>query len=215
MQELVAVGNDIDAARTVARQTGGVLYVTTSPKDTSPEDTPAGTTTGGRPFQALVRAATDDLDALLPAAQVGLYVAFSRAIRTRPTSPAPGEPSPGVTAIFPLIHNPELTHTQADKHWRETHAPLAQKHHPGMWDYTQLSILATLAGEHYDGLALVAFESETDLRTRFFGNDNDIEVITQDVAKFADVKASPRRVIATETIFGQRPPAAEINWPHD
>ncbi len=215
MQELVAVSNDIEAANAVAQATSGVLYTSRKRggEDTVPTD--GGAEEEARPFQALVRATSDDIDTLLPAAELGLYVVFSRVIRSRPIEVVPGEPSPGVTAVFALIHNPELTHAQADKHWRDTHAPLALKHHPGMWDYTQLSVVATLSGEHYDGFALVAFESETDLRTRFFGDENDVNTIVADVAKFADTKRSPRRVVATEHIFGQRPPVSEITWPHD
>ncbi len=210
MQELVAVSNDIEAASAAAQATNGVLY--TCRKKSSTDGTPDEE---ARPFKTLVRATTDNIDTLLPAAELGLYVVFSRTIRSRPVEVAPGKTSPGVTAVFALIHKPELTHAQADMHWRDIHAPLALKHHPGMWDYTQLSIVATLAGEHYDGFALVAFESETDLRTRFFGDENDLDTIVEDVAKFADTKRSPRRVIATERIFDQRPPVSKTTWPHD
>ena len=81
-----------------------------------------------------------------------------------------------------------------------------------MWDYTQLSVVNTLSGLEVDGFALVSFESAASMKERFFGDDNDREVIYQDVAKFADPK-SPRRVVATETIFGSRPPTASVTWP--
>ena len=222
MQELVAIGNDIAAAETAAQATGGVLYVArdgAARGNTAPDGA-----SKPLPFRTLVRAATDSIATLLPAAQLGLYVVFSRTIRTRPVAVQPGEVSPGVTAVFALVHHPELTHTQADTHWRETHAPLALKHHPGMWDYTQLSVVSPVlgwadaqapVGEHYDGFALVSFASESDLRTRFFGDENDVKTIAADVSKFADVERSPRRVVATEQIFGQRPPMAEASWPHD
>ena len=203
MHELVVTGNDPEAAAEVAASVGGVCYAA------DPDD--------GRelPFRTLVRAMTDSADALTRAGKVGTYLAFSRIIRERPLGADPGAPSPGLTAIFPMVHHPDLTHAQGDSHWRDTHAPLALRHHPGMWDYTQLSVVATLNGSPYDGFALVSFASLEDMRERFFGDDHDREVIRADVAKFADMQRSPRRVITTETIHRQRPPVPAVTWPHD
>ena len=203
MHELVVTGNDAEAAAEVAASVGGVCYAA------DPDDRREF------PFRTLVRAMTDAPDLLAPAATVGTYLAFSRIIRERPLGSDPGTPSPGLTAIFPMVHHPELTHAQGDSHWRDTHAPLALQHHPGMWDYTQLSVAATLNGPSYDGFALVSFASLSDLRERFFGDDHDREVIRADVAKFADIERSPRRVITTETIYRQRPPLPAVTWPHD
>ncbi len=201
MYEFVVTGDDPSIARAVSADVGGVCYAA------DPDD--------GRelPYRTLVRAVTDNTERLAPAAATGRYVAFSRVIRERPVNGDPGTASPGVTAIFPLIHHPELTHAHCDSHWRDIHAPLALRHHPGMWDYTQLSVVATLDGPPIDGFALVAFASVADLRERFFGDENDRQVIRDDVAKFADTQRSPRRVIATETIYGQRPPSPAGNRP--
>ena len=57
-----------------------------------------------------------------------------------------GEPTPGVTAAYGMLRKPDLTHEQADAHWRDTHAPLALRHHPGMWHYHQVSIDEVLDG---------------------------------------------------------------------
>ncbi len=202
MQELIAIGNDLDAASEVAARLGGISYL--GDPDEQRE----------LPFRALVRAMTDDIDALAPAAGVGLYVGFCRTIRERPDPVAPGTPSRGVTAIFPLLHHPDLDHRRSDDHWRDTHAPLALKHHPGMWDYSQLSVVHTVRGPRIDGFALCSFASLDDMRERFFGDDHDREVIYADVASFAD-PASPRRVVATETIHHARPPVPAVTWPHD
>ena len=200
MHELVAVGNDPEAAAEVARSLEGVCYIGDPNEQRE------------LPFRALVRCVTDKPQNLAPAAGVGLYLGFSRVIRTRPTTSPIGVSSPGVTAIFPLLHHPDLTHEQADAHWRDVHAPLALRHHPGMWDYTQLSVVNTFSGPKIDGFALVSFESVEFMKERFFGDDNDRDVIYRDVAAFANPK-SPRRVVATETIFGTRPPTATVSWP--
>ena len=83
-----------------------------------------------------------------------------------------------------------------------------------MWDYTQLSVTRTLSGPEIDGFALVSFESIDSMKERFFGDDNDRDVIYRDVASFADPN-SPRRVVTTETIYGTRPPTPRITWPHE
>lgn len=203
MLELVVTGNDPEAAANVAASVGGICYAA-DPNERRE-----------LPFRTMVRAMTDNPSVLAPAAECGTYLAFSRIIRERHATAAPGTPSPGVSAIFGLVHRPELTHEQGDSHWRDVHAPLALQHHPGMWDYTQLSIVSTLSGAPCDGFALVSFASVDDMRERFFGDDHDREVIRSDVAKFADPERSPRRVVATETIYRQRPPMPAVTWPHD
>ncbi|MBQ29346.1 MAG: hypothetical protein CL434_06020 [Acidimicrobiaceae bacterium] len=200
MHELVAVGNDLEAAAEVASNLGGICYLGDH-QETRP-----------LPFRTMVRAVTDSPEQLAAAGELGTYLVFSRVIRERPAATQSGTTSPGVTAVFPLLHHPGLTHEEADAHWRDIHAPLALRHHPGMWDYTQLSVARTLTGPKIDGFALVAFDSLESMKERFFGDDNDREVIYADVASFADPK-SPRRVVATETIYGQRPPTAKITWP--
>jgi hypothetical protein len=202
MQELIGIGNDLDAAQEVASSLGGVSYL--GDPDESRE----------LPFRALVRVMTDNLDAVAPAAGLGLYVAFCRTIRERPELVIPGRASTGVTAIFPMLHHPDLDHRRSDDHWRDTHAPLALRHHPGMWDYTQLSVVHTIQGPELDGFALCSFASLDDMKHKFFGDDHDREVIYADVASFANPR-SPRRVVATETIHGQRPPVPATTWPHD
>jgi uncharacterized protein (TIGR02118 family) len=202
MFEIVAVGNDIEAAVKASSNLGGVCYLA----DPTDERT--------LPFRTLIRCVTDNPQDLNAAAGNGMYLVFSRVIRERKTKIESGVPSPGVTAIFPLLHHPTLTHEQSDAHWRDVHAPLALQHHPGMWDYTQLSVTRTLSGPEIDGFALVSFESIDSMKERFFGDDNDRDVIYRDVASFADPN-SPRRVVTTETIYGTRPPTPRITWPHE
>jgi len=99
------------------------------------------------------------------------------------------------------VHFPEITHQQADAHWRDVHAPLALEHHGFMSHYTQLSVVHTLSGLPLDGFALCGFETIEDLRERFYSRPDGPEVIAADVKNFADLKNSPGRLIATEQRF--------------
>jgi EthD domain len=151
-------------------------------------------------FRALVIG--EDRQAIEPMADIGLYRVHVRPMRHQRRVWPRGDASPGVTAAFGMLRRPDLTHEQSDAHWRDTHAPLALRHHPGMWHYHQVSIDEVLDGRFYDGIALCAFASEQDLVERFFGSPDDQEVIRADVAKFSDMTNSPRRVRMTEWRFG-------------
>ena len=144
----------------------------------------------------------EDRDAVAAVADVGLYRVQVRRMRHQRRFWAPGEPTPGVTAAFGMVRHPDLAHVDSDAHWRDVHAPLALRRHPGMWHYHQVSIDEVLEGRAFDGIALCAFASEQDLVERFFGGPEDQEVIRADVASFADMVASPRRVRMTEWRFG-------------
>ena len=182
-----AVGSNGAAALDAARAVGGAALVAVDRRRQ-----PA--------FSALVLG--EDRDRLGVVADVGLYAVTVRRMRhQRRTWPA-GTASPGVTAAYPMVRRPGLTHEQADAHWRDVHAPLALRHHPGMWHYHQISIDDVLAGPVWDGIALCAFASAQDLSERFFGDDHDRDVITADVARFSDVTGSPRRVRLVEWRFG-------------
>ncbi|MGE0728398.1 MAG: EthD family reductase [Acidimicrobiia bacterium] len=189
MLELVALGSDPDAARTVAQTHGGTAYLTDKP---DPD----------RPFASMVRLATADPDALAPAADLGLYLCYVRTMRRHPEQWRHPLPTPGVVAVFGMVRKDGLTHAEADAHWRDIHAPLALRHHPGMWDYRQCSVVRTFAGVAYDGFALCAFGSRTELKERFFDGPEGQEIIRQDVAIFADGVRSPKRVLAQEWRFG-------------
>ena len=178
-----ALGSRGPAAIDVAKQTGGTAFVALE-RERDPV------------FAGLVLAT--DREALEPVADLGLYEVEVRRMRhQRRTWPA-ASPSPGVTAAFVMVRRPGLTHEQADAHWRDVHAPLALRHHPGMWHYHQISITDVLAGPPYDGIALCAFASEQEMSERFFGGPEDRAIISADVETFADTANSPRRVRTVE-----------------
>ncbi len=184
MLEFIALGRDAKRGREVAAELGGTAYG-------AAEDTPAAL-----PFRSLVRAVTSDLDALAPVAELGCYLSYRRAMRAESVERERGAPTRGVVAIFGMYRNASLTHAEADSHWRDTHAPLALTHHPGMCDYLQCSVIRVLEGPAYDGFAFCKFASQRDMKERFFDDEAGRQTILSDVAKFADTDRSPRAVRA-------------------
>ena len=182
-----ALGSRGNEAIAAARSIGGTAYVA---NDGQREPV----------FGALVLG--DDRAALEGVADIGLYRVQVRPMRHQRRCWPHGDATPGVTAVFGMLRHPSLAHEQSDAHWRDTHAPLALRHHPGMWHYHQVSIDEVLDGRFYDGIALCAFASEQELKVRFFGGPDDQQVIRDDVASFADTTNSPRRVRMTEWRFG-------------
>ena len=180
-----ALGRQRPTAIEVARSIGGTAFVA---NDGQREPV----------FDSLVIG--PDRAALERVAEIGLYEVEVRPMRHQRRFWPAGVASPGVTAAFAMIRHPDLTHDQADAHWRDVHAPLALRHHPGMWHYHQISITAVLDGAAYDGIALCAFASEQEMAERFFGGPQDRAIIAADVASFAD-PSSPRRVRMTEWRF--------------
>jgi hypothetical protein len=144
----------------------------------------------------------DDRAAVERIADIGLYAVEVRPMRHQRRFWPADAASPGLTAAFGMVRRADLTHAQSDAHWRDIHAPLALRHHPGMWHYHQVTVDEVLAGPAYDGIALCAFASEQELTERFFGGPEDRAVISADVATFADTTSSPRRVRMTEWRFG-------------
>ena len=114
----------------------------------------------------------------------------------------PGARLPGVIGLFPMVRHPDRSHRDADRHWRDVHAPLALEHHAAMSHYTQLSVVHRLHGPEWDGFALCGFDSMEDLKERFFATPEGRIAIRDDVARFADTRSSPRRLIVVEESYG-------------
>lgn len=139
------------------------------------------------PFAGIALVVADDLATLSARADAGLHLVCKRTIK-------PG--TANVYGLYPLVHHPDLTHQQTDAHWRDKHGPLALEHHAYMTHYVQLSIVQTLAGRPLDGIALCGFDSVDDLKNRFYTAPASEQVIAEDIAKFADLKKSPRGLTA-------------------
>jgi hypothetical protein len=171
-----AATTDLAAARSLAAELGGTLYVDEREQWQH------------LPFRALLTAQAEDPAVLAAVGDVGTYRAELRHIK-------PG--SAHVFGLFPMIRAPGLSHEQADAHWRDKHGPLALEQHRHMTEYVQLNVLETLSGPAFDGIALCGFASEDDLRHRFYSEPGGAEIIAADIQRFADTKRSPRRLIAT------------------
>jgi len=179
MLELVGLGTDVAAAEALASRVNGLAYRNhPSEKD-------------ARPYSAMVRVATDDIEAVRAISDVGLYLCFSREIKAPAKAPTPERS----IATFGLVRNPALTHRECDDHWRDNHGPLALEMHSAMCDYHQLSVVETLHGQPLDGIAMCAFETRQDLSEKFFNDDDARAAIIADVMIFSDASASPPRVV--------------------
>lgn len=184
MLELVALGSDHEAARQLAVDCGGTACINHSDESDK------------RPYSTLVRVSTDNIEAVREVGDVAVHVAFARVIKAPAGPAADGR----VIGAFGLRSHPDLGHRGSDDHWRDVHGPLALASHSAMCDYTQLSIVATLSGPALDGIALCAFDSRSDLREKFFNDEAAKAAIEADVASFADVRSSPRRVVLTQIV---------------
>jgi uncharacterized protein (TIGR02118 family) len=165
--------------------------------------------TAAPPFTGVLRldGAAAVLDALASGAvrdvaDVGVYRSRERHVKVRPVTWPAGAPSPGVGAVFATRRHPDLDHAQYDEHWRDVHAPLAVRHHVGMWDYWQCVLDEALApgSPDYDGVAIVQFPSLVDLEERFFDGPEGRAIIQADAASFVDL-AVLERVLMTEHIL--------------
>ena len=174
--ELAAATNDLDAALALARQPEFRAYADQRERARN------------LPFKALVVGTTDRLAPLREIGAVGLYLVCRRTIK---------QGTPHAVGLFPLIAHPDLGHDAADAHWRDVHAPLALVHHEHMTAYDQLCVVHRFSGLDVDGFALCGFASFEDLKDRFYTSEESVGIIANDVNRFADVKGSPGRLVAT------------------
>lgn len=179
--EYAITSNKPEALRQAAQNLGGTFYF--DPREKWQH----------LPFRALATVTSDNVEELETLADVGLAVVCRRLIK---------DGVPESIGMFPMVRHRDLTHAESDAHWRDKHAPLALEHHCHMTHYTQLSVTHTISGPVYDGFALCGFASEDDLRHRFYTTKESVQVINDDVHRFATPKASPPRLIVQETRYG-------------
>ena len=184
MLELVGLGSDVDAAKDLAVRLGGKAYQ----NHPSERDT--------RPYSAMLRVETDDIEAVTAVSDVALYVCFSRVIKA-PVQEPTAERS---IATFGMMRHPDKSHRECDDYWRDNHGPLAIEMHAAMCDYSQLSVLSTIHGMPLDGIAMCAFSTREDLSKKFFNDDAAKAAIIEDVGNFSNPTGSPARVVLQQTV---------------
>jgi uncharacterized protein (TIGR02118 family) len=169
--------------------------------DVRPEE--AGLRPGGSPaFDAVLELwAEDDGSArevcaeLAATAAADLYRVTEKVEKERLRNWPSGVVSPGIKSIYLARRRDGMSHEAMARHWAETHAPLALKHHVGMWRYVRNTVEDTLTpvADPWDGLAELHFRTSDDLINRMFDSDEGRRVIMADIAKFS----GPGKVLHT------------------
>jgi uncharacterized protein (TIGR02118 family) len=129
-----------------------------------------------------------------------------RVISAEPAGPA-GEPAPGVKMVSFMRRAEGMTHEQFVRHWTERHTPLAQRHHVGLWNYTQNVVRRALTpgGAAIDGIAELHFRTRADFEDRFFDSDDGRDVILADVKRFM-LPPSRETALMREAVRSERHP---------
>ena len=119
-----------------------------------------------------------------------------------------GQPTPGLGTVFFCHKRADLTAEEFHRRWTSSHGPLALRHHMGMWDYDQVSVLEVHHGDVLGpvaGIAVVQWPSHADLTDRFFDGDEGAAAIRADAGSFTDLDATVSHLM-TETVLGDPDP---------
>jgi hypothetical protein len=202
---VVAIASDAAALRAVGEAAvadgSAARAALHTPLDTAAAATPAG----------VLRCVGDTrrlLDACGEVADLGLATVASRHLRRHRRVWDLGGPTPGVGTVFFCHKRPDLSAEEFNRRWTTSHGPLALRHHMGMWDYDQVSILEVHHGELLHavaGIAVVQWPSHADLADRFFDGDEGAAAIRADAESFTDLDATASHLM-TETMLGEPDP---------
>ncbi|MGE0823927.1 MAG: EthD family reductase [Candidatus Binatia bacterium] len=109
-----------------------------------------------------------------------------------------------VHLLFLMRRKPGLSRAECQRHWREIHAPLAQRI-PGMRRYVQSHVIAAANEETpYDGAAEIWVNDETAATTVFQSKEYK-EGAYLDEPKFVDIKSALRLQTEDRMIFAGAP----------
>lgn len=116
-----------------------------------------------------------------------VYHVSEKVEREREQTWPAGDRSPGVKSVYLARRRDDMSHEAFAAHWRDTHAPLALKHHVGMWRYVRNVVLEPLTPDAppWDGFAELHFRTAQDLRERMYDSDEGRAVIAADIARFS------------------------------
>jgi hypothetical protein len=165
----------------------------------------------GGETQAVVRVTGGDesfLEAWREHCDVGLYRTASRHVLRHVHTWPLGDVSPGVTMLFNIHRRPGMSADDFHQWWERSHAPIALQHHVGMWDYTQVSVVETIHGEHWDGFAVTQWPTLDDLMHRFSSGPEGTEALRHDAAQFTDPATLTRHLLDEHVLV-------EAPWPVD
>ena len=92
-----------------------------------------------------------------------------------------GERAPGVKAVILVRRKEGITPTQFERHWRESHAPLALRHHVGMWKYVRNVVQEILhpSAPVADGIVELHFPTVRDQRERLYDSEEGKAIIVR------------------------------------
>jgi hypothetical protein len=147
-------------------------------------------------------------DSLATHCDVGLHRTATRHVlrhvRTWPLDTA----SPGVTMLFSINRRPGMDVDDFHDWWERSHAPIALRHHVGMWDYAQVSVVDTVHGDPWDGFAVTQWPTLDDLMHRFSSGPEGTEALRHDAAQFTDATTLQRALMDEIVVL-------EPEWPTD
>ena len=107
-----------------------------------------------------------------------------------------GEPDARTVALVYFVRRRRgLDYAEFERHYRERHAPLARKHHPGIARYVQNFLVdADDAEREFDAVSELWFASERDSRERFYRDAESERIVAEDVARFLEPRAGAMRL---------------------
>jgi len=204
---VVAVASDAEALRVAADDAVGAGLVTRAALHVAND--PIGDGPG-----AVLRAVGDVaalLTSLAPAADLGLAATASRHLRRHRRIWPTGDPTPGVGTVFFCHSRHDLEPAEFHRRWTTSHGPLALRHHMGMWDYDQVSLLEVRGGpllEGVEGIAVVQWPTGADLAHRFFDGPEGAAAIRADAESFTDLESTARYLMTETVLVDVDPPTA-------
>jgi uncharacterized protein (TIGR02118 family) len=117
------------------------------------------------------------------------YRVQQRHLKQRAPSQAPAARTVGVVMVAPVYRNPTLSPAHFEEHWAMRHAPLALRHHVGMWDYRQNVVREALSpsSASHDGIAMLGFPSVEAFKKGLYDSAEGREAIVADSQRFVDM----------------------------
>jgi uncharacterized protein (TIGR02118 family) len=154
----------------------------------------AATSSRARPalFDAALEAVVSEPQLLREQLERIEHVAYrveQRHLKERARHEPPGHRTPGVVMIAPVFRSAGSSREEFERHWAQQHAPLALKHHAGMWDYRQNLVREAWAEGTplHDGIAMLGFPTTAAFKEGLYDSPEGREAIVSDSRTFVDL----------------------------